>query len=48
MSYYKLCAISGATGILRNHRRTARRRSELTSLSPMSQQVNRTSSSKLR
>ncbi|MGO9645055.1 MAG: hypothetical protein ACLPY5_09940 [Candidatus Bathyarchaeia archaeon] len=24
MSYYKLCAISGATGILRNHRRTVR------------------------
>src|SRR5208337_2524567 len=24
MSYYKLCAISGATGILRNYRRTAR------------------------
>jgi len=24
MSYYKLCVMSGATGILRNHRRTAR------------------------
>src|SRR5208282_6584018 len=24
LSYYKLCAISGATGILRNHRRTVR------------------------